>query len=137
MKKDDEIKALKKKIGELRERNTALHDICTRQRDSLAAQQETIVKLTQQETFTNLTIQRDSILACLCEVYGSPYPQKDGTFKKQMSFPVDRYPDALARFQVSAVKEDGQFVISIVPRPREDEGPQEAAPETEDADGQM
>lgn len=128
MKKFEQIKELKKKVADLREQNTALHDICTQQRDSLAAQQETIVQLNRQ---------MDSVLVCLCEVYGFPYPQADGSTKRQMAFPVDSFPDALMRCQVSAVKEDGQFVITVVPYPQDAAEEQEVAPEAEEADGEV
>lgn len=100
------------RIAQLQEQNTELHKICTRQRDSLAAQQETIVRL---------NMQMDSILACLAEKYGFPSAQEGGPTKHQLSFPVDRFPDALVRCQVSAVKEDGLFIITVTPRAQESE----------------
>ena len=126
MKKADEIKDLKKKIAELREQNTSLHKICTRQRDSLAAQQEAIVQL---------NISLDSTLACLAEKYGFPKAQEDGTTAHVLSISRDAYPGVLDRLNVSAVMEDGHYVITVAPKTQEEV--QDPEPEAGAADGQV
>lgn len=97
------------RVAQLQEQNTELHKVCIRQRESIAAQQETIAQL---------NMQVDGILACLCEKYGFPSDHEGGV-KRQLSFSVDSFPDALTRLHVSAVMENGEYIITVVPRPQE------------------
>lgn len=98
------------RIKQLQEENTTLHKICTRQRDSLAAQQEAIVQL---------NISLDSTLACLAEKYGEARTNADGSTAHVLSIPTDAYPGVLDRLNVHAVKEDGNYVITVSNRTQE------------------
>jgi len=98
------------RIAQLQEQNTELHKICTRQRDSLAAQQEAIVQL---------NISLDSTLACLAEKYGFPKAQEDGTTARVLSINAEAYPGVLDRLNVSAAMVDGHYVITVAPKPQE------------------
>ncbi|MBQ3557842.1 MAG: hypothetical protein IJA11_08635 [Oscillospiraceae bacterium] len=109
--KDNRIKQLEEQVKDLQTECKALHNTCTRQRDSLAAQQETIVQL-------NISI--DSTLACLAEKYGFPKENEDGTTAKALSISTEAYPGVLDRLDVRAVIEDGNYVITVAPKPRED-----------------
>ncbi len=102
------------RIAQLQEQNTELHKVCIRQRESLAAQQETIVQL---------NMQVDGILACLCEKYGYPTQSGDGGTKHRLSFSVERFQEVLSYLQVSAVMEYGEYIITAGAR---DEQPREA-----------
>lgn len=108
--KDNRIKQLEEQLEKVREQNTELHKICTRQRDSLAAQQEAIVQL---------NISLDSTLACLAEKYGFPKAQEDGTTARVLSISTEAYPGVLDRLNVNAVMEDGHYVITVAPKPQE------------------
>lgn len=108
--KDNRIQQLEEQLKKVREQNTELHNICQRQRDSLAAQQETIVQL---------NISLDSTLACLAEKYGFPKAQETGTTAHVLSIPTEAYPGVLDRLAVSAVMEDGNYVITVAPKPQE------------------
>lgn len=101
--KDNRIKQLEEEVSELRK-------ICTRQRDSLAAQQEAIVQL---------NISLDSTLACLAEKYGFPKAQEDGTTARVLSINAEAYPGVLDRLNVSAAMVDGHYVITVAPKPQE------------------
>lgn len=101
--KDNRIKQLEEELSELRK-------ICTRQRDSLAAQQEAIVQL---------NISLDSTLACLAEKYGFPRLQEDCTTVRVLSIPAEAYPGVLDRLDVRAAMEDGHYVITVAPKPQE------------------
>ena len=115
--KDNRIKQLEEQLEKVREQNTELHKICQRQRDSLAAQQEAIVQLTKdggiQERIDNLSYQMDSTLACLANLYGEQVTLEDGTQARQVKIPAEDYPGVLDRFNVSAVMEDGHYVITV------------------------
>lgn len=111
--KDNRIRQLEEQLGKVRAQNTQLHEICTRQRDSLAAQQEAIVQL---------NISLDSTLACLAEKYGFPKAQEDGTTARVLSISADAYPGVLDRLDVRAVLEDGCYVITVAPKPRQNDG---------------
>ena len=101
--KDNRIKQLEEEVSELRK-------ICTRQRDSLAAQQEAIVQL---------NISLDSTLACLAEKYGYPRIQEDGTTARTLTIPAEAYPGVLDRCDVRAAMEDGCYVITVAKKPQE------------------
>ena len=101
--KDNRSKQLEEEVSELRK-------ICTRQRDSLAAQQEAIVQL---------NISLDSTLACLAEKYGFPHAQEDGTTARVLSINTEAYPGVLDRLNVRAAMEDGNYVITVAPKPQE------------------
>jgi len=98
------------RIAQLQEQNTELHKICTRQRDSLAAQQEAIVQL---------NISLDSTLACLANIYGAQVTLEDGTQARQVKIPAEDYPSVLDRFEVGAVMFEGHYVITVAPKPQE------------------
>lgn len=125
-KRDNRIKQLEEQVKDLQNENKALHNTCTRQRDSLAAQQETIVQL---------NISLDSTLACLAEKYGDTKSQEDGTTARILSIPADAYPGVLDRLNVSAVMEDGHYVITVAPKTQEEV--QDPEPEAGAADGQV
>jgi len=125
-KRDNRIKQLEEQVKDLQNENKALHNTCTRQRDSLAAQQETIVQL---------NISLDSTLACLAEKYGDTKVREDGTTARILSIPADAYPGVLDRLDVRATMEDGCYVITVAPKPQEEaQGP---GPEAGAADGEM
>lgn len=111
-KRDNRIKQLEEQVKDLQNENKALHNTCTRQRDSLAAQQETIVQL---------NISLDSTLACLAEKYGDTKSQEDGTTARILSIPADAYPGVLDRLDVRATMEDGHYVITVAPKPQNEE----------------
>lgn len=101
--KDNRIKQLEEELSELRK-------ICTRQRDSLAAQQEAIVQL---------NISLDSTLACLAEKYGEFVKRDDYSLARCLSIPAEAYPGVLDRLDVRAAMEDGYYVITVAPKPKE------------------
>lgn len=111
-KRDNRIKQLEEQVKDLQNENKALHNTCTRQRDSLAAQQETIVQL---------NISLDSTLACLAEKYGDTKVREDGTTARILSIPADAYPGVLDRLDVRATMEDGHYVITVAPKPQDEE----------------
>lgn len=98
------------RIKQLQEQNTELHQICQRQRDSLAAQQETIVQL---------NISLDSTLACLANLYGAPVTLEGGIQARRVKIPAEAYPGVLDRYAVGAVMEDGHYVITVAEKPQE------------------
>lgn len=98
------------RIQQLQEQNTELHKICQRQRDSLSAQQETIVQL---------NISLDSTLACLANLYGEQVTLEDGTQARRVKIPAEDYPGVLDRFEVCAVMAEGHYVITVAPKPQE------------------
>lgn len=109
--RDNRIKQLEELLKDSQDENKKLHGICTRQRDSLAAQQEAIVQL---------NISLDSTLACLAEKYGLPHLQEDGTTVRRLMIPAEAYPGVLDRLNVSAAMEDGHYVITVAPKPQEE-----------------
>jgi len=109
--RENRIKQLEEQLEKARAQNTELHRICQRQRDSLAAQQETIVQL---------NISLDKILVCIAEKYGVPV-ELDGEVVRQLSFPLNAFPGALDRCQPSAIKNDADYVITVAKRPQEGE----------------
>lgn len=111
--KDNRIKQLEEHLEKVREQNTELHKICTRQRDSLAAQQEAIVQL---------NISLDSTLACLANLYGEQVTLEDGTQARQVKIPAEDYPGVLDRFEVGAVMFEGHYVITVAPKPEQADG---------------
>ena len=111
--KDNRIKQLEEQLEKVREQNTELHKICTRQRDSLAAQQEAIVQL---------NISLDSTLACLANRYGQDVTLEDGKQARQVKIPAEDYPGVLDRFEVGAVMFEGHYVITVAPKPEQADG---------------
>lgn len=109
--KDNRIKQLEEQVRELQTENRNLHNVCTRQRDSLAAQQEAIVQM---------NISLDSTLACLAEKYGELKKQDDYSLARVLSIPAEAYPGVLDRLDVSATMEDGHYVITVAPKSREE-----------------
>lgn len=109
--KENRIKQLTEQNKRLQEQNTELHKICQHQRDSLAAQQETIVQL-------NISV--DSTLACLANLYGEAVTLDDGTSARRVKIPADHYPGVLDRFEVRAVLDDGHYVITVAERAQEE-----------------
>lgn len=104
--------ARENRIKQLEEQNRELHRICQRQRDSLAAQQESIVQL---------NISLDSTLACLANIYGEQVTLEDGTQARRVKIPAEAYPGVLDRLNVSAAMVDGCYVITVHPKPQEAE----------------
>lgn len=115
--KDNRIKQLEEEVSELRH-------ICTRQRDNLAAQQETIVQQ---------NICMCSTEACLANIYGETVTLEDGRQARRAKIPQKDFYGVLDNFEVHSVREgeyeDGHFVITVAKKPQEGEAQQEPAPE--------
>ena len=74
----------------------ALEEICRQQRDSLAAQQETIVRLNDENKRT---------IGVLVETYGTD---------NQLRFPIERYEKILEDYADVHVKVDGENFLAYL-----------------------
>lgn len=83
-------------MNKLEERVKALEEICKKQRDSLATQQEAIAQLNEENKRT---------IGVLVETYG-----KDN----QLRFPIERYEKILEDYADVHVKVDGENFLAYL-----------------------